>query len=122
MGHNRPLVMCDATFASPFHQRCLEIPGVDVAIHSATKYIGGHSDILAGAVTAKSGQFMHELAKVQKILGSPLAPLESFLLARGLRTLHVRMERHGTNALELAAAVERHPMIASMYYPGAPHW
>ena len=74
MGHNRPLVMCDATFASPFHQRCLEIPGVDVAIHSATKYIGGHSDILAGAVTAKSGQFMHELAKVQKILGSPLAP------------------------------------------------
>lgn len=119
-GHVRPLVMCDSTFASPFHQRCCEIPGVDVAIHSATKYIGGHSDILAGAVTGRSGKFMHELAKVQKILGAPLAPFESFLLARGLRTLHVRMERHGHNALELARVVEAHPMIKEMYYPGLP--
>lgn len=70
-GHARPLVMCDSTFASPYHQRCCEVPGVDVAIHSATKYIGGHSDILAGAVTAKSDAYMHELAKVQKILGAP---------------------------------------------------
>ena len=63
---------------------------------------------------------MHELAKVQKILGSPLAPLESFLLARGLRTLHVRMERHGHNAMELASAIETHPMIEKMFYPGLP--
>ena len=62
----RPLVMCDSTFATPFHQRCLEIAGVDVSIHSATKYIGGHSDILAGAVTAKSAAVAHEIAKVQK--------------------------------------------------------
>jgi len=119
-GLTRPLVMCDSTFASPFHQRCCEIPGVDVAIHSATKYIGGHSDILAGAVTSSSATYLHELAKVQKILGSPLAPLESFLLARGLRTLHVRMERHGHNALEVATAVEAHPMIERMFYPGLP--
>ncbi len=120
-GHGpRPWVMCDTTFATPFHQRVLELPGVDMAIHSATKYIGGHSDILAGAITSKSGELMHEVAKVQKLMGAPLAPLESFLLARGLRTLHVRMERHGTNAMEVAKMLDSHPMIESTFYPGLP--
>jgi len=119
-GSPRPWVLCDSTFATPFHQRCLENPGVDVAIHSATKYIGGHSDILAGAVTSSSSTFMHELAKVQKLLGAPLAPLESFLLARGLRTLHVRMERHGENAMKVAQLLEAHPLIAQTFYPGLP--
>lgn len=119
-GHQRPWVMCDSTFATPFHQRCLETEGVHVAIHSATKYIGGHSDILAGAVTSSSSEFMHELAKVQKLLGAPLAPLDSFLLARGLRTLHVRMERHGSNAMKIAEMLDAHPLIASTYYPGLP--
>merc|ERR1712118_457508 len=90
-GTRKPWVMVDSTFATPYHQRCLEIDGVDVSIHSATKYIGGHSDILAGAVTSASPEFLHSLAKVQKLMGAPLAPLESFLLARGLRTLHVRI-------------------------------
>jgi len=117
-GHTRPILMCDSTFATPFHQRCLEIDGVDVAIHSATKYIGGHSDIVAGAVTSKSGEIMHEVAKVQKLFGAALAPLESFLLARGLRTLHVRMERHGENALAVAKYLDSHPMIAQTFYPG----
>lgn len=117
-GTKKPWVMCDSTFATPFHQRCLETEGVDVAIHSATKYIGGHSDILAGAVTSSSNEFMHEIAKVQKLMGAPLAPLESFLLARGLRTLHVRMERHGENALRVAEALEAHPLIKTVYYPG----
>jgi len=119
-GHTRPIIMCDSTFATPFHQRCLEIPGVDVAIHSATKYIGGHSDIVAGSVTSKSGDFMHEVAKTQKLLGASLAPLESFLLARGLRTLHVRMERHGENAMAVAKMLEAHPMVAANFYPGLP--
>ena len=119
-GHTRPYVMCDSTFATPFHQRCLETPGVDVAIHSATKYIGGHSDILAGAVTSRSDEFMHGLAKVQKLVGAPLAPLESFLLARGLRTLHVRMERHGENAMRVAQMLDAHPLIAKTFYPGLP--
>ena len=116
-GNKKPWVMCDSTFATPFHQRCLETPGVDVAIHSATKYIGGHSDILAGAVTSSSAEFMHECAKVVKLLGAPLAPLESFLLARGLRTLHVRMERHGENALLAAQLLDDHPLVESTFYP-----
>ena len=119
-GNARPIVMCDSTFATPFHQRCLEIPGLDVAIHSATKYLGGHSDIVAGAVTSKNGPFMHEVAKAQKLFGAALAPLESFLLARGLRTLHVRMERHGENAMKAASFLESHPLIASTFYPGLP--
>lgn len=119
-GGPRPWVMCDSTFATPFHQRCLEIAGVDVSIHSATKYIGGHSDILAGAVTSDSDTYMHLLAKVQKLMGAPLAPLESFLLARGLRTLHVRMERHGENAMEVAKMLDSHPLVATTFYPGLP--
>lgn len=119
-GTERPWVFCDSTFATPFHQRCLETAGVDVAIHSATKYIGGHSDILAGAVTSDSSEYMHKLAKVQKLMGAPLAPLESFLLARGLRTLHVRMERHGTNAMAVARMLDEHPLIDSTFYPGLP--
>lgn len=119
-GHTRPIVMCDSTFATPFHQRCLETPGVDVAIHSATKYIGGHSDILAGAVTSRNPEYLHEVAKAQKLFGAVLAPLESFLLARGLRTLHVRMERHGENAMRVAEFLEAHPMIESVFYPGLP--
>eukprot|EP00308_Calcidiscus_leptoporus_P008595 CAMPEP_0119380740 /NCGR_PEP_ID=MMETSP1334-20130426/57898_1 /TAXON_ID=127549 /ORGANISM="Calcidiscus leptoporus, Strain RCC1130" /LENGTH=465 /DNA_ID=CAMNT_0007400671 /DNA_START=98 /DNA_END=1495 /DNA_ORIENTATION=+ len=119
-GHHRPLVMCDSTFATPYHQRCLEVNGIDVAIHSATKYIGGHSDIVAGSVTSRSEDFMHELAKTQKLLGAALAPLESFLLARGLRTLHVRMERHGENAMAVARMLDAHPLIASNFYPGLP--
>jgi len=119
-GHTRPLVMCDSTFATPFHQRCLDYPGVDVAIHSATKYIGGHSDIVAGSVTSRSTEFMHELAKTQKLVGASLAPLESFLLARGLRTLHVRMERHGESAMEVAKMLEAHHLIQTVYYPGLP--
>lgn len=117
--HARPWLMCDGTFATPYHQRSLEA-GVDVSIHSATKYIGGHSDILAGAVTSNSAEYMHKLAKVQKLMGAPLAPLESFLLARGLRTLHVRMDRHGENALQIAEFLEEHPLVATTHYPGLP--
>jgi len=119
-GIKKPWVMCDSTFATPYHQRCLETPGVDLAIHSATKYIGGHSDILAGAVTSSSAELTHEIAKVQKLIGAPLAPLESFLLARGLRTLHVRMDRHGHNAMQVAKLLESHPMVAECFYPGLP--
>ena len=105
--------------------------------------IGGHSDILAGAVTSNSSEFLHELAKVlkelstrappplrvhvdalphqvQKIFGAPLAPLESFLLARGLRTLHVRMERHGQNAMKVAQLLDKHPLVDKLFYPGLP--
>uniref|UniRef100_A0A7S1YTW8 cystathionine gamma-lyase n=1 Tax=Trieres chinensis TaxID=1514140 RepID=A0A7S1YTW8_TRICV len=114
----RPYIMVDGTFATPYHQRVLDIPGVDVSIHSATKYLGGHSDILAGSVTSRSEPFLHGCSKVQKIITVPLNPMDSFLLSRGLKTLDVRMQRHGENAIKVARMLEDHPMVASTFYPG----
>jgi len=114
----RPWVMVDGTFATPYHQRVLDIPGVDVSIHSATKYLGGHSDILAGSVTSRSEPFLHGCAKVQKLITVPLNPMDSFLLTRGLRTLDVRMQRHGENAIKIARMLEEHPDVESVFYPG----
>jgi len=114
----RPFVMVDGTFATPYHQRVLDIPGVDVSIHSATKYLGGHSDILAGSVTSRSEPFLHGCSKVQKIVTVPLNPMDSFLLARGMKTLDVRMQRHGENAIKVAQMLNEHPMVAETYYPG----
>ena len=116
----RPWVMVDGTFATPYHQRSLDAPGVDVAIQSATKYLGGHSDLLAGAVTSRSAAFLHEVSKVQKLITAPLNPMDSFLLARGARTLDVRMQRHGENALKVAQMLEDHPMVSQVFYPGLP--
>jgi len=114
----RPYVMVDGTFATPYHQRVLDIPGIDVSIHSATKYLGGHSDILAGAVTSRSEPFLHGCSKVQKIITVPLNPMDSFLLSRGLKTLDVRMQRHGENAIKVARMLDEHPMVAETFYPG----
>jgi methionine-gamma-lyase len=114
----RPWVMVDGTFATPYHQRVLDIDGIDVSIHSATKYLGGHSDILAGSVTSRSEPFLHGASKVQKLITVPLNPMDSFLLARGLRTLDVRMQRHGENAIKIARMLEAHPAVVSVFYPG----
>mmetsp|Transcript_4272 Transcript_4272/g.7115 ORF Transcript_4272/g.7115 Transcript_4272/m.7115 type:complete len:532 (-) Transcript_4272:67-1662(-) len=114
----RPFTMCDGTFATPYHQRVLDIPGMDVSIHSATKYLGGHSDILAGSVTSRSEPFLHACSKVQKLITVPLNPMDSFLLARGMRTLDVRMQRHGENAIKVARMLDEHPMVAQTFYPG----
>jgi methionine-gamma-lyase len=114
----RPYIMCDGTFASPYHQRVLDIPGLDVSIHSATKFLSGHSDVLAGAVTSRSEPFLHGIAKVQKLISAPLNPMDSFLLARGLRTLDVRMQRHGENAIKVARMLDEHPLVQSTFYPG----
>jgi methionine-gamma-lyase len=115
---NRPWVMCDGTFATPYHMRPLDFTGVDVSIQSCTKYLGGHSDILAGSVSSKSSEFCHGLAKVQKLITAPLNPMDSYLLMRGIRTLDVRMQRHGENALQVAQMLEAHPLIESTFYPG----
>lgn len=114
----RPWVMTDGTFATPYHQRSLDIPGVDVSIHSATKYLGGHSDILAGSVTSRKESFLHGVSKVQKLITAPLNPMDSFLLARGLRTMDVRMQRHGENAIKVANMLEDHAMVSQAFYPG----
>ena len=116
----RPWVMVDGTFATPYHQRSLDAAGIDVAIQSATKYLGGHSDLLAGSVTSRSAAFLHEVSKVQKLITAPLNPMDSFLLARGVRTLDVRMQRHGENALRVARMLEDHPMVKQVFYPGLP--
>ncbi|EED87432.1 predicted protein [Thalassiosira pseudonana CCMP1335] len=115
---SRPWVMVDGTFATPYHSRSLDFAGIDVGIQSCTKYLGGHSDILAGSVSSNSPEFLHGLAKVQKLITAPLNPMDSYLLMRGIRTLDVRMQRHGENALQVAKMLEDHPLVESTFYPG----
>lgn len=106
----------DNTFATPVNQRPLEL-GVDVVIHSATKYLGGHHDLTAGAVVS-SEKFIGQAWKLAVVFGSVLSPFEAWLLMRGIRTLALRVERHNQNALALAQFLESHPKISRVNYPG----
>ena len=110
------LVSIDNTIATPINQRPLEL-GVDVVVHSATKYLGGHSDLIAGVVVA-SRELIARIWETHHILGSTLGPFEAWLLLRGLRTLEMRVERHNANALAVARAMAAHPRITRVYYPG----
>jgi methionine-gamma-lyase len=110
------LVSIDNTIATPVNQRPLEL-GVDVVLHSATKYLGGHSDLIAGVVVA-SRELVARIWDTHHILGSTLGPFEAWLLLRGLRTLEMRVERHNANALAVARAMQAHPRVARVYYPG----
>jgi len=110
------LVSIDSTIATPVNQRPLEL-GADVVLHSATKYLGGHSDLIAGAAVS-SKALIARIWEVHHILGATLGPFEAWLLLRGLRTLDMRVERHNANALAVARAMERHPRVARVYYPG----
>ena len=114
--HNIPLVV-DNTFATPYLQRPLEM-GADIVIHSATKYIGGHGDTVAGVVIGKK-DFIDELrGKIIRDLGGIISPLNAWLLLRGLKTLPVRMDRHCQNALEIAKFLSLHPKVNWVRYPG----
>lgn len=108
--------MVDNTFCSPINQRPLSL-GVDLVVHSATKFLGGHSDLIAGAVVG-SKQRVEEIWKLSKTLGATLGPFESWLLLRGMRTLELRVHRHNQNALELARYLEKHPRVLKVNYPG----
>jgi cystathionine beta-lyase/cystathionine gamma-synthase len=110
------LTVCDNTFASPINQRPLAL-GVDLVVHSATKYLGGHHDITAGAVVA-SRALIDTLWNTQICLGATLSPMDAWLLLRGLRTLALRVRQHNTSALELARWLERHPKIERVFHPG----
>mmetsp|Transcript_15198 Transcript_15198/g.17906 ORF Transcript_15198/g.17906 Transcript_15198/m.17906 type:complete len:435 (+) Transcript_15198:95-1399(+) len=99
------------------HIRTLDL-GIDVSIQSATKYLGGHSDVLAGVISSNDERYMVEAAKYQKIFGSLLDPMQSYLLARGIRTLDVRMERHAKNAQQIAEFLEKHEGVDRVFYPG----
>jgi cystathionine beta-lyase/cystathionine gamma-synthase len=110
------VTMCDNTFATPINQRPLEL-GIDVVLHSATKYIGGHHDVTAGAMIGTNA-FIDEAWRFAVVSGSVLSPFDGWLLLRGLRTLGLRVERHNQNALALARFLEAHPKIERVYYPG----
>ena len=120
---NQLLSVCDNTFASPWIQRPLEV-GFDIVLHSATKYLNGHSDIVGGIVVAARrpdlAPITDRLAFLQNAVGAVAGPFDSFLAMRGLKTLALRMERHSSNALSLASWLEQHPKVRLVRYPGLP--
>jgi cystathionine gamma-lyase len=114
------LTVCDNTFASPWIQRPLEL-GIDVVVHSTTKYLNGHSDVIGGAaIVGKNSALKEKLAFLQNALGGIPSPFDAFLTLRGIKTLAVRMERHCSNAQQIAAFLEKHPKVEKVYYPGLP--
>lgn len=114
------IAACDNTFASPYNQRPLEY-GFDLVMHSATKYLNGHSDMVGGmVVVGENKELAEQLAFLQNSIGSVAGPFDSFLALRGLKTLALRMERHCSNALELAGWLAKHPAVERVTYPGLP--
>jgi cystathionine gamma-lyase len=107
----------DNTFATPYFQRPLEL-GVDLVAHSTTKYLNGHSDVVGGAVLTSDPALHERLRFLQNAVGGVPGPMDSFLVLRGLKTLHVRMERHAENALAVARHLEAHPQVERVTYPG----
>jgi methionine-gamma-lyase len=108
----------DNTFATPLNQRPLDL-GIDLVAHSATKYYGGHSDLIAGAILGRA-ELIERLWNLQVILGAAIAPFDAWLILRGLRTLALRMQRHNENALALATFLASHPAVKLVHYPGLP--
>jgi cystathionine gamma-synthase/cystathionine gamma-lyase len=116
--HNILLVV-DNTFASPYFQTPLEL-GADIVVHSTTKYLGGHSDIIGGAVITADQDIYQQLKFYQNAIGAVPSPFDSWLVLRGLKTLALRMREHEQNALFLAKYLAQHPQVAQIYYPGLP--
>ena len=112
------LTIADSTFATPVNLRPLEM-GIDIVTHSATKYLGGHNDLLAG-VLAGSNEIMQPVADLLEMMGAITDPNTAFLLDRGLKTLGIRVERHNRNGQAVAEFLESHPAIEKVYYPGLP--
>ena len=113
------LVVVDNTFATPYLQRPLDL-GADLVLHSTTKYLGGHSDVVGGFVATNDGALSERLAFLQKSLGAVPGPFDAWLVLRGLKTLAVRMDRHCRNATAIAGHFERHPRVERVLYPGLP--
>jgi cystathionine gamma-lyase len=109
--------VCDNTFATPWAQRPLE-HGFDIVVHSTTKYLNGHSDVIGGAAVVKDASLKEKLAFLQNAVGGVPSPFDAFLTLRGIKTLALRMERHCANAMHIAAFLERHPKIERVIYPG----
>ncbi|MBQ6507852.1 MAG: PLP-dependent transferase [Flexilinea sp.] len=113
------LSIVDNTFMTPYLQRPIEL-GADIVIHSATKYLGGHSDLVAGLVVVKDQALAERIAFIQNATGGILGPFDSFLLIRGIKTLGVRLDRHVENAEAAAEYLQAHKAVKKVYYPGLP--
>jgi len=113
----RVLLCVDNTFASPALQQPLLL-GADIVVHSGTKYLGGHSDLIAGLVVTADPELGKQIKFLQNASGAILGPFDSFLLIRGIETLHLRVRQHGASALAIAAFLEGHPAVDKVYYPG----
>lgn len=113
------LFAVDNTFATPYLQKPLDL-GADIVMHSATKYLGGHSDVIAGALVIKDEELGKQLHFTQFATGATLGPQECFLVLRGIKTLHLRVERHCFNGQKVAEFLEQHPLVEKVLYPGLP--
>jgi len=114
---NDILLAVDNTFATPYIQRPLDL-GADIVMHSATKYLGGHSDVVVGALVVNDKELADQLYFIQNASGAVCGPMDSFLVLRGIKTLHVRMQRHCENGKEIAQYLKAHPKIEKVYWPG----
>ncbi|SDL65611.1 cystathionine gamma-synthase [Kriegella aquimaris] len=111
------LLAVDNTFATPYLQQPLDL-GADIVMHSATKYLGGHSDVVVGALVVKDKELADRLYFIQNASGAICGPMDSFLVLRGIKTLHVRMQRHCENGRAVAQFLSQHPKIEKVYWPG----
>lgn len=114
------LLCVDNTFATPFLQTPLDL-GADIVMHSVTKYLGGHSDVVMGALVTKDEAIAQEIYRIQNSSGAVTAPMDSFLVLRGIKTLHLRMERHCMNGEKIANFLTGHPKVDKVYWPGFHH-
>src|SRR6476619_511970 len=113
------ILVVDNTFATPYLQRPLEL-GADIVVHSTTKYLGGHSDVVGGFVATNDPTIAERLVFLQKSLGAVPGPFDSWLVLRGIKTLALRMQRHCENARAIAALLDRHDAVGEVFYPGLP--
>jgi cystathionine gamma-synthase len=113
------MLVVDNTFASPYLQQPLTL-GADAVVHSTTKYLGGHSDVIGGAAVLADAELAERVAFTQNATGSPAGPFDSWLTLRGIKTLAARMDRHCRNAMRIAQMLAEHPAVAEVLYPGLP--
>lgn len=111
------LTIVDNTLLTPYFQRPIEW-GADIVVHSASKYLGGHNDVLAGLITTKGKELSEQIGFLHNSIGAVLGPQDSWMLMRGMKTLALRMERHQSNAVQIAAFLVEHPMVEQVYHPG----
>lgn len=113
------IAVVDNTFASPYNQNPLDL-GADVVVHSGTKYLGGHADLLSGFIVVKDAKLAEHIKFIQMSIGAVLSPQDSYMVQRSIKTLALRVQRHNENAMALAEFLNNHPKVAKVYFPGLP--